>query len=49
MADEKVEPAMIFDFNSIEAIKQSVIAGVGITLIPRVAVADELKMGISHS
>lgn len=45
MADEKVEPTMIFDFNSIEAIKQSVIAGVGITLIPRIAVADELKNG----
>ena len=53
MAVEKVEPAMIFDFNSIEAIKQSVITGVGITLMPQIAVEDEIKTGklaiIEHS
>jgi DNA-binding transcriptional LysR family regulator len=42
---EKMEPAVILDFNSSEAIKRCVAAGIGITLTPEVAVRDEIRAG----
>ncbi|NJL58753.1 MAG: LysR family transcriptional regulator [Desulfobacteraceae bacterium] len=42
---EKAEPAFIMEFNSIEAIKKCVMTGLGITVIPEIAVRDELKQG----
>lgn len=42
LAEEKVQPASTIEFNSIEAIKQSVAVGVGMTLLPEIAVAKEL-------
>ena len=41
----KAEPALILEFNSIEAIKKCVAAGLGITVIPEIAVREELKQG----
>ncbi len=46
LLDEKrVNPASIMEFNSIEAVKQSVIAGAGITILPRIFVNDDIKSG----
>ena len=42
---EKMEPAVILDFSSSEAIKRCVAAGIGITLTPEVAVRDEIRAG----
>jgi DNA-binding transcriptional LysR family regulator len=42
---ERAEPAIILEFNSIEAIKKCVTAGLGITVIPEIAVRDELQQG----
>lgn len=42
ITDEKVEPAVIMDFNSTEAIKRCVIAGIGLTLAPEIAVRDDI-------
>jgi DNA-binding transcriptional LysR family regulator len=39
---ENVSPSVVMEFNSIEAIKQCVIKGLGITLIPEIAVKSEL-------
>ncbi len=39
---EKVEPLAILELNSIEAIKKCVIAGLGVTVIPKIAVQEEL-------
>jgi len=43
LAEEKVQPASMIEFNSIEALEQSVAAGVGITIIPRISVMKELN------
>lgn len=40
---ENIRPAAIIEMNSIEAIKQSVIQGMGLTIIPKIAVREELK------
>jgi DNA-binding transcriptional LysR family regulator len=42
---ERVTPATVVEINSIEAIKQTIKAGVGITIIPEIAVRDDLKKG----
>jgi len=39
---EKIRPSVMMEFNSIEAIKQCVIKGLGITVIPEIAVKEEL-------
>ena len=41
----QVTPKALLELNSIEAIKQCVMAGLGITIIPKVAVAEELARG----
>ena len=45
LAAEKVTPATVIEMNSIEAIKQTIMAGVGITVIPEIAVRAEVKDG----
>jgi DNA-binding transcriptional LysR family regulator len=40
-----VYPATTLEFNSIEAVKQCVMAGLGLTILPAVAVAAELSQG----
>ncbi len=42
LAEKKIEPATILEFNAVEAIKRSVAAGGGIALIPRIAVSSEI-------
>ena len=42
---ERTEPALTLEFNSIEAIKKCVAAGLGVTIIPEIAVRDELSRG----
>lgn len=37
---------LVLDFNSIEAIKQCIIEGVGITIIPEIAVREEIANGL---
>lgn len=43
--EEGVQPASILEFGSVEAIKKCVISGLGATLLPRVAVQEELAGG----
>jgi DNA-binding transcriptional LysR family regulator len=45
ITDKKVEPAVVLDLNSVEAIKRCVIAGIGITLTPEIAVHDDVQEG----
>ncbi len=45
LAAEKIMPATIIEMNSIEAIKQSIMAGIGVTVIPEVAVRAEMEDG----
>jgi len=40
-----VQPATIMEFHSIEAIKQSVMVGLGLTLLPLIAVKSEIAQG----
>lgn len=42
LAEKKVSPASVMEFNSIEAIKQSAVAGAGIALLPERAVRAEV-------
>ncbi len=46
MAEEKVLPGTTLELNSVAAIKQCVARGLGITLIPTVAVKHEMTQGI---
>jgi DNA-binding transcriptional LysR family regulator len=45
LASEKVTPATVIEMNSIEAIKQTIMAGLGVTIIPEIAVRPEIKEG----
>ncbi|HEV8192043.1 MAG TPA: LysR family transcriptional regulator [Ktedonobacterales bacterium] len=45
LAEIDVRPATLLEFNSIEAIKQCVISGMGISALPAVAVAAEVAQG----
>lgn len=45
LASADVRPGTELEFNSVEAIKQCVMAGMGIAVLPRVAVARELAEG----
>jgi len=45
LAAEKVAPATIIEMNSTEAIKQTIMVGLGITVIPEIAVRTELNEG----
>ncbi|MDD2902519.1 MAG: LysR family transcriptional regulator [Syntrophales bacterium] len=43
LTEEKVDSATIIELNSIEAIKQCVIKGIGMTMIPRMSVVHEIS------
>ncbi len=45
LADEKIRLANSLEFNSVEAVKQCVMAGLGFTLMPSVAVRREVEAG----
>lgn len=45
LAKGLVKSAILFNFNSIEALKQCVLAGTGITIIPEIAVQKEVSEG----
>ncbi len=45
LTEENIKPAAILNFNSIEAIKHCLMAGIGITIIPEIAVREELAKG----
>lgn len=45
LAEYKVQPLSSYEFDSIEAIKQFVLSGLGIALLPHAAVAEELAAG----
>jgi len=46
LAGADVRPASLTEFGSVEAIKKAVISGLGIALLPRVAVEAELAAGL---
>jgi DNA-binding transcriptional LysR family regulator len=45
LAAERVTPSTIIEMNSIEAIKQTIMAGIGVTIIPGCAVQNEVERG----
>ncbi len=45
LAAEGVQPGPIMAFNSIEAIKQCVMAGLGVSVLPRITCAAEVEQG----
>lgn len=45
LAEAKVTPATVIEMNSIEAIKQAIMAGAGITVIPDIAIRTESEEG----
>ena len=45
LAQENVKPGTTLEFNSVAAIKQCVMEGVGITILPEIAVAREIAQG----
>jgi DNA-binding transcriptional LysR family regulator len=46
LTEETVEPGLVLRMNSIEAIKQSVMAGTGLTVLPRIVVHKEITEGL---
>ena len=42
---ERVTPATVIEMNSIEAIKRTITAGIGVTVIPEIAVRTEVEKG----
>lgn len=46
LSEEKVAPGLVLRLNCIEAIKQSVIAGTGIAVLPEIAVYREINDGL---
>lgn len=45
LAAEKIEPVVVMDVNSISAIKQYLLTGIGLTIIPRIAVQEDISAG----
>jgi len=45
LATERVTPATIIEMNSIEGIKQTIKAGIGVTIIPEIAVRTDVNKG----
>ena len=45
LAALRVVPATVIEMNSIEAIKQTLLAGIGITIIPEIAIRKEVEKG----
>ncbi len=42
---ERVKPATVIEMNSIEAIKQTLMAGVGLSLLPEISIRSEVEKG----
>jgi DNA-binding transcriptional LysR family regulator len=45
LATERVTPATIIEMNSVEAIKKTIKAGVGVTIIPEIAIRIDVEEG----
>lgn len=45
LVEERIKPAAMPEFNSVEAIKHCIRAGLGVALLPRIAVARESEAG----
>lgn len=45
LLEADIQPASLQEFGSLEAIKQCVLAGLGVTLLPKITVAKELSSG----
>ncbi len=45
LATERVTPATVIEMNSIEAIKQTIKAGLGVTIIPEIAIRIDVEKG----
>jgi DNA-binding transcriptional LysR family regulator len=45
LAAERVTPATVIEMNSIEAIKQTIMVGIGVTIIPESAIRSEVERG----
>jgi DNA-binding transcriptional LysR family regulator len=45
LATERVTPATIIEMNSVEAIKKTIKAGVGVTIIPEIAIQIDVEKG----
>jgi DNA-binding transcriptional LysR family regulator len=44
--DQKIKLSTLYRINSIEAIKQNIIAGTGIAVLPKIAVQEEISKGL---
>jgi DNA-binding transcriptional LysR family regulator len=42
---ERVTPATLIEMNSIEAIKQTIKAGIGVAIIPEIAIRTDVEKG----
>ena len=45
LAEEKVAPVKIMEVNSVDAIKKWIMANIGISILPHIAVTQEIAMG----
>jgi DNA-binding transcriptional LysR family regulator len=45
LATERVTPATIIEMNSVEAIIKTIKAGIGVTIIPELAIRTDLEKG----
>jgi len=45
LATERVTPATVIEMNNIEAIKQTIRAGIGVTIIPEIAIRIDVETG----
>jgi len=45
LATERVTPATVIEMNNIEAIKQTIRAGIGVTIIPEIAIRIDVEKG----
>ena len=45
LAAERVAPVTVIEMNNIEAIKQTIQTGIGVTIIPEIAIRQELERG----
>jgi DNA-binding transcriptional LysR family regulator len=45
LAEQKVTPGGLIEMNNIEALKRTIMTGIGVTLIPEIAVQAELEQG----
>lgn len=46
MAEAKIEPDVVLQYNSVEAIKRCLVGGVGVAVLPEIAVREEVAAGL---